>query len=72
MSLPQRHVRVLQQPERPAPKIDRRLKAGVDSSMVMIRLYVDESENRETDEYIFRQLLQQCKIIAKRSGLRVE
>lgn len=72
MSLPQRKIRVIDQPPPAAPKINRRLRAEFESHMSIIRYLVDESENRETDEYLFRTMMQQCKILAKRSGLRVE
>jgi hypothetical protein len=71
MSLPQRQIRVAE-PVPVAPKISRRMKAEFESHMTMIRCLVDESDNRETDEYLFRTMMQQCKILAKRSGLRVE
>lgn len=72
MSLPQRNIRIAELPDRPVPKIDRRLRAEFESHMTIVRHLVDESENRETDEYLFRAMMQQCKILAKRSGLRVE
>jgi hypothetical protein len=72
MSLPQRNIRLTEPPERPAPKIDRRAKAEYDSHMAMVRHLVDEAENRETGEYLFRGMLQQCKILAKRFDLKVE
>ncbi len=72
MSLPQRQIRIAPEPVLQAPKISRRTKAEFDSHMVMIRLLVDETENRETAELLFRGLMQQCKILAKRFDLKVE
>lgn len=74
MSLPVRHIKAVEnaEPNGSAPRINRRAKAEFDSHMAMIRHLVDEAENRETGEYLFRGMMQQCKILAKRYELRVE
>lgn len=72
MSLPQRQIKIAPQSTPVAPKVNRRTKAEFDSHMAMLRFLVEESDNRETDEYLFRQLMQQCKILAKRNEFRVE
>lgn len=72
MSLPQRKIRIAEAAETPAPKINRRVKAEFESHMAMVRHLVDEAENKETAEYLFRGMLQQCKILAKRYDLRID
>lgn len=72
MSLPQRKIRIAEPSDQPTPKINRRVKAEFESSMAMVRYLVDEAENKETAELLFRGMLQQCKILAKRFDLRVE
>lgn len=75
MSLPVRHIRTVRDREAldaQTPKPDRRAKAEFDSHMVMVRHLVDEADNRETAEHLFRGMLQQCKILAKRYDFRIE